>query len=104
MTEMFKGEPDNDNQPVPPYEGRKESAEIGSPDEGVEDGADVGGARRPTENDRGQISPEPASTPRGEHASPADEQPAEEAGGDEPAAESTGPAHVPGTPKGERQA
>lgn len=104
MTGMFKGEPDaGHDQPVPPYDGRKESADVGPADEVVEDDADVGGARRPTESDRGQVSPDPQSTPGGEHASPADEQPAEESGGDEPGEAETGPGHVPGTAKGERQ-
>lgn len=103
MTGMFKGEPEHD-QPIPPYEDRKEGAATGSPEDVVQDGADVGGAGRPRESERGRTSPDPQSTPGGKDTSPAEEQPAAESGGDEPSEGETGPAHTPGTSKGERQA
>jgi hypothetical protein len=89
------------DQPVPPYEGRKETADIGTADETEEQGAYVGGARRPTESPGGLTSDEPRETPRGAHASPSDEQPAAAVGGSEPGEAAVGPAHEPGTPRGE---
>ena len=100
MTEMFKGEPEHD-QPTPPYEGRQEKADIGGSDEVTEQGVGVGGARRPAESDGQSGEPDPEQTPRGAVASPADEQPAEESGGDDPGEAATGPAHQPGTRRGE---
>lgn len=90
---------------VPPYEGRKESADIEEASSGtgadVREGADVAGAARPRVSDE-MKSPDPDSTPGGRTESPADEQPAETAGGDQPVDEgSVGPAHVPGTARGE---
>ena len=59
---------------VPPYEGRRESADV----DGRGEAAPRGGERRwrhgPVESDE-QKAPEPAGTPRGAAASPADEQP-----------------------------
>jgi hypothetical protein len=89
------------DQPVPPYEGRQQEAEVGSADETNEQGVHVGGARRPAESSGGLTSADPQQTPRGEHASPSDEQPAETAGGSAPSEASVGPAHEPGTPRGE---
>jgi hypothetical protein len=91
---------------VPPYEGRKESADVASKeddDDTVKQGVEVGGAVRPRETE-GMNSPDPDDTPRGEHASPADEEPAEESGGDDPGPASTGPSHYSGVPKGENRA
>jgi hypothetical protein len=90
-----------DGPAVPPYEGRRESADIDDADQGRRDGANVGGATGPVESAEPK-APEPADTPRGAVASPADEQPAAESGGDAPAEEEgVGPAHTPGTPRGE---
>lgn len=92
--------------PVPPYAGRKESADIEPADEtgeavGIhEDDANVAGGRRPMESDR-MKAPTPSETPGGEHAAPGDEQPAADSGGDEPSEPGTGPAHASGTPRGE---
>ena len=64
------------------------------------DGANVGGATGPVESDE-RKAPEPADTPRGAVASPADEQPA---GGRRAATSgeaSIGPAHDAGTTRGE---
>jgi hypothetical protein len=46
---------------------------------------------------------EPSDTPRGEHASPADEQPASESTDTDVDADPTGPAHVAGNPRAEDQ-
>jgi hypothetical protein len=85
---------------VPPYEGRRESADIDGEEELHRDGADVGGATGPVESDR-QKAPEPAGTPRGAVASPADEQPAAESKGIDPGEASVGPSHHAGTTRGE---
>lgn len=102
MTEMFKGEPDaGHDAPTPPYEGRKESADVAPVEAGEQDGAGVGGARRPTEADPGLRQDDPEQSPGGAVASPGDEQPAAEHDGDAPGEASTGPAHQPGVPRGE---
>ena len=66
-------DPDTGNSAVPPYDGRRESADIDGPEEATKDGARVGGATGPVE-DAEPKAPDPADTERGEHASPADEQ------------------------------
>jgi hypothetical protein len=93
---------------LPPYEGRKKSADVGPADEGREGGVAVGGARRPTETDDELRRAEPEQTPGGAVASPAEERPAaDEAAADREAAApeeaSTGPAHQAGVPRGEAQ-
>jgi hypothetical protein len=86
---------------IPPYGGRRESADIDSAEEGHKGGANVGGATGPVESDE-MKAPDPDETARGGQASPADEQPAAESRGDAPAEdEGVGPAHVPGVGKGE---
>ena len=85
---------------VPPYEGRRESADVDGEEKLHRDGANVGGATGPVESEE-QKAPEPAGTPRGAVASPADEQPAAESGGPDPGEASVGPAHHPGTTRGE---
>jgi hypothetical protein len=85
---------------VPPYEGRRESADVDGEEKLRRDGANVGAATGPVESDE-QKAPEPADTPRGSVASPADEQPAAESGGPDPGEASVGPAHHPGTTRGE---
>lgn len=85
---------------IPPYEGRRESADIDEDAGTHRDGANVGGATGPVESDE-MKSPDSDETERGAVASPADEQPAERSGGAEPGAADTGPAHHPGTTRGE---
>jgi hypothetical protein len=100
---------DNDEPsgPLPPYEGRKENADVEPAGSGGEaagvhkGGVNVGGGQRPKES-APMKAPEPGDTPGGEHAAPSDEQPASESGGDRPAEADTGPAHQPGTPRGEK--
>jgi hypothetical protein len=75
---------------VPPYEGRKESADT--------DGEGEPGLKTVD----GMTSPEPADTPGGATTSPADEQPATVDPDDEPADPGVGPAHVAGTTRGEQ--
>lgn len=102
-------DPGGESEPgglVPPYDDRKQSADIsqGSGGDGVDkrDGAEVAGAVQPTESDQ-MKAPDPESTPGGRTGSPAgDEQPATEDSGGEPVDEgSVGPAHIPGVPRGE---
>jgi hypothetical protein len=85
---------------VPPYEGRRKSADVDDEEKLHRDGADVGAATGPVESDE-RKAPDPATTPRGAVASPADEQPAAESGGPDPGEASVGPAHSTGTTRGE---
>jgi hypothetical protein len=85
---------------VPPYEGRRETADVDGEEELRRDGANVGGATGPVESGE-RKAPEPGSTARGAVASPADEQPAAGSGGPDPGEASVGPAHHPGTTRGE---
>jgi hypothetical protein len=94
------GPTDFEDKAVPPYEGRRESADVAGEEELRRDGANVGGATGPVESDE-RKAPEPADTPRGAVASPADEQPAADTPGSDPGPASTGPAHHPGTTRGE---
>src|SRR3954454_1237339 len=94
------GTTDFEGKAVPPYKGRRESADVDGEEKLRRDGANVGGATGPVESDE-QKAPEPAGTRRGAVASPADEQPAGESGGPDPGEASVGPAHHPGTTRGE---
>ena len=85
---------------VPPYEGRRESADTEDEESRHRDGASVGAATGPVESEDPK-APDPGSTPRGAVASPAEEQPAAESGGPDPGEASVGPAHHPGTTRGE---
>ena len=87
---------------VPPYEGRKETAEPDQEGGSMRDGVRVGGATGPVDDDEFK-APSPGDSAEERTASPADEQPAAEM----PDGSSTeqgvdAPAHEPGTPKGER--
>jgi hypothetical protein len=99
---MSPGDPgptDLEGKELPPYEGRRESADVD--EEGTHrDGANVGGATGPVESGT-QKAPDPAGTPRGAVASPADERPAEDAPGGGSEEATVGPAHHTGTPRGE---
>jgi hypothetical protein len=96
------GSTDFEGRAVPPYEGRQESADVEGEERLRRDGANVGGASGPVESDE-QKAPDPADTPGGAVASPADEQPAVDTPGGEPGPASVGPAHYPGTTRGEDQ-
>jgi hypothetical protein len=78
------GPTDVEGRELPPYEGRRQSADVAGQEKGHRDGATVGGATGPVESDE-RKAPDPADTPGGAVASPADEQ----------------PAHDPGTTRGE---
>ncbi len=96
-------DPDTEGSTLPPYEGRKESADVDGPEESTKDGARTGGATAPVQTD-GDDSDDPASTERGQHASPADEQPAAESTDTDLDPDLTDKAsHDPGTPRAEDQ-
>lgn len=86
---------------MPPYEGRKESAEPEQQGGSTRDGVKVGGATGPVSDDEFKAA-DPADTPGGRTASPGDEQPAAEMpDGSSEEATAEAPAHTPGTPRGE---
>jgi hypothetical protein len=87
---------------VPPYEGRKESAEPDQEGGTQREGARVGGATGPVDDDVPKAV-DPSETPGGRTTSPAEEMPAEQtpSGESEEAAVDV-TAHVPGTPRGEK--
>lgn len=93
-------DPDTEGKTVPPYDGRKDSGEVGGPEETTQDGVHTGGAGRPAQSDTDEVD-DPTQTERGPHASPADEQPAE--GVDETSGPggTSGPSHEPGTGRAE---
>jgi hypothetical protein len=100
MSPGAPGPTDFEGKTVPPYEGRRETADVDGEEELHRDGANVGAATGPVESEE-RKAPEPADTPRGAVASPADEQPAAESGGSDPGEASVGPAHHSGTTRGE---
>lgn len=85
---------------VPPYEGRRQSADVGGSEESVREGAKVGGATGPVE-DADSKAPEPADTPGGATGSPSQEQPAAEVSETDLNDDMVGPAHQAGTPRAE---
>ena len=95
-------DPDTEGSTVPPYDGRRESADLDDSDESVKGGARTGGATGPVQTDETEVE-DPEDTERGAHASPADEQPAAESSGDESSPDATGPAHDSGIPRAEDQ-
>jgi hypothetical protein len=80
---------------LPPYQGRQTSAKpIGQ--------EDAEGGVKPVESSH-MKAPAPEDTPRGATASPADEQPAEQQPETDRGYDTTGPAHTPGTGRGENK-
>jgi hypothetical protein len=49
-------DPDTEGKTLPPYDGRKEQADIGDADESTPDGAETGGATRPVQEDGADAS------------------------------------------------
>lgn len=89
---------DTEGRTVPPYEGRREAADVGG--ESTRDGAKVGGATGPVEDDEMKAA-DPADTPGGATGSPADEQPAADMPETDLDDDAVGPAHEPGTGRAE---
>jgi hypothetical protein len=65
-------EPSTEGRTLPPYEGRRETADVDGPERTVRDGAKVGGATGPVEDGEPK-APDPAETERGSIASPSAE-------------------------------
>ncbi len=93
-------DPDTEGGTLPPYEGRRESADVDGKEESSKDGAKVGGATGLVEDDE-MKAPEPADTERGAVASPSDEQPAAESTDTDLDPDMVGPDHYKGTGRGE---
>ena len=93
-------DPDTEGKTVPPYDGRRESADVDAADEGNKDGAATGGATGPVEGDDA-VSPDADDTELGATASPADEQPAAESPETDLDPDVTGPSHESGTGRAE---
>lgn len=93
-------DPDTEGRAIPPYEGRRETADVDPQDESTKDGAKVAGATGLVE-DPEMKAPDPADTEGGATTSPADEQPADQMPETEDSADGVGPAHDPGTPRAE---
>lgn len=93
---------DTAGKTVPPYEDRRESADVGDKAESTNDGAKVGGATGPVEDDEMKAA-EPADTPRGATASPSDEQPANAMPESDRDDDAVGPAHEGGTGRAENK-
>lgn len=102
MTSSFNEDVDTAGKAVPPYEGRRETADVDPPEDSTKDDAKVGGATGPVADDQ-MKAPEPEDTPRGAVASPADEQPGSESTTTDTDPDMTGPSHIPGTPRAEDQ-
>ncbi len=86
---------------VPPYEGRKTSAEPTQEGGTERDGVRVGGASGPVADDEPK-APSPSETPGGRTASPGDEQPAADMPETAPDDEGVDiSAHAPGAATGE---
>jgi hypothetical protein len=95
----FTNKPPRDVEPaIPPYEGRKTSADSG--DNTDMGGANVGGATAPT-TDPDYKSPPPGDTAGGATTSPADEQPASHMPESDRDDDAVGPAHTAGTGQAE---
>ena len=96
-------DPDTEGKAVPPYDGRQKSGEVGGPEETSQDGAHTGGAGRPAESDTDEVD-DPTQTERGQHASPADEQPAEGGSKASEPGGTSGASHEPGSGRAEDKA
>jgi hypothetical protein len=99
--------PSNDDpgagRALPPYEGRRDSADVDGPDQLRKDGANVVGATGPVESDEMKSTPK-EDTARGAEASPSDEQPAGEMPETDLDPDMVGPDHYTGTGSGENKA
>ena len=92
--------PDTEGRTLPPYEGRRETADVDDQIKSEKEGAKTAGATGPVRDDE-MKAPDPADTARGRQASLADEQPADQMPESETSDPGVGPAHVSGTQRGE---
>ncbi len=93
-------DPDTEGSTLPPYDGRRETADVDGSEESVKDGAKTAGATGPVEDDE-MKAPALEDTERGAVASPADEQPASESTDTDMDPDMVGPDHYKGTGRGE---
>ncbi len=103
MTDPSNVESDPHGRPMPPYDDRRETADVDGPEELRKDGANVGGATGPVESDEMKSTPK-EDTPRGAEASPSDEQPASDMPETDMDPDMVGPDHYEGTGRGEDKA
>jgi hypothetical protein len=94
---------DTSGRTVPPYEDRRTTADVDDAGQARRGGAKVGGATGPVQDDDFS-APRPQDTDGGATGSPADEQPASAAPETDLDDDRVGPAHEPGTPRGEDRA
>ena len=92
--------PQDTGAAIPPYEGRTQSATKEPSSTEGSGGANVGGATGPV-SDPDYKSESPAATSGGATKSPADEQSASQTSESDRADDRVGPAHTPGTGRGE---
>jgi hypothetical protein len=92
--------PQDTGSAIPPYEGRARSATNEPSSTEGSGGANVGGATGPV-SDPEYKSERPAATSGGATKSPADEQPASQTSESNRDDDNVGPAHTPGTGRGE---
>ena len=102
MTESHNQEPETDRA-LPPYEGRRKTADVDGVEELRKDGANVGAATGPVESGELKATPK-EETARGAEASPSDEQPASEMPETDLDKDMVGPDHYEGTGRGENKA
>lgn len=93
---------DTEDRAVPPYEGRRGSADVKGKDKSARGGARTGGATGPVTDDEMKAS-EPERTEGGATRSPAEEKPARRSRKSRGDDAGTGPGHEPGTPRAEDQ-
>ncbi|MFE2376132.1 hypothetical protein [Streptomyces sp. NPDC059398] len=97
---------DTTGKSVPPYTGRRKSADTEAEPGSSRGGAKTGGATGPV-SDEDMKAAEPHRTRGGATGSPADEKPADRASrrasGEKPEDHGTGPSHHRGTPRAEDQ-
>lgn len=91
---------DTEGKVVPPSAGRQKSADIGEKAESTKDGAKVGPATAPAEDDERKAA-DPADTERGTTGSIADEKPTAQMPETDRDDDAVGPAHTAGTGRGE---
>jgi hypothetical protein len=89
--------PQDTGSAVPPYEGRETSGEVA---EESSEAKTIGGGKGPVV-EPSQKADEPEGATGDAATSPADEQPAAEQPEADRDDDAVGPAHVPGTPRGE---
>ena len=93
-------DPDTAGKTVPPYDDRRETADVDGPEKSTKEGAKTAGATGPVEDDEMKAA-DPADTPGGATGSPSDEQPASEMPETDLDDDRVGPAHTEGTQRAE---